>query len=371
MTDLQARFRVAQQIPAPDLWPDIEHRLVAADPVDRPPLRAVGSTVNRPSSIRKVLTIAAAFLIAIPAIAFALFALRSDGHRVPGNDVPSSPFERVHGWIAFAGSQGVIAVDPSVPSDQIPLTGGGLNQPIAWSSDGSTLLVRRGDCCGGRHAIFAIRSDGTETRLTPSAISYGASFSPDGSVVVYGQGTGNGQRGYVDSLYLVNASGGTPTLLAKGDPGGTEYDFPAWSPDGAVIAYTARGPAANDPSISLMSPEGTNQRVLVPASAVGSGWIYGLDWSPDGSRLVFGVVTAKDKSDIWVVDANGSGLKKLISGGWFPSWSPDGSRIAFTLQGRLTTMNPDGGDVVPVAGMTSIGPSWVAVAWNPVSPSGG
>jgi Tol biopolymer transport system component len=372
MTNLRDRFRVVEQIPAPDLWTDIQDRLAVSDSADRPQPRPGGSPAIRRDWVRKLVTIAAAFAIAVPAIAFAVYALHSNGQRGSGNKQPAGLFEQVHGWIAFAGSRQVIAVDPADPSKQIQLTAdSGENEPLAWSSDGSTLLVRRGPCCGNKHSLFALRSDGTEVRLTPRGQIFGASFSPDGSVVVYGYGTGNGRSGYVQSLYLVYSTGGAPTLLAKGDPNGTEYGFPSWSPDGSAIAYEALGPGVkHNPSISIMDPDGTNRRVLISASELGSGGFYGLDWSPDGSRLVFGVQTAKNRSDIWVVDANGKGLVRLKRDGWFPTWSPDGTRIAFnTLQGRLVTMNANGGDLRSLAGATPIAASWVA--WNPISSGNG
>ncbi|MGH2596490.1 MAG: TolB family protein [Actinomycetota bacterium] len=369
MADLRDRFRIAEKIPAPDLWPDIQERLGAADP-DQPVtlglVVSAGSGPSRRDAARKWLTIAAAFLIAVPAIAFAIHAIHSSGQRSSGDKQRASLFEQVHGWVAFAGSRQVIAIDPLDPSHQILLTGDGLNQPIAWSSDGSTLLVRRGPCCGKKHPLFALRSDGSEMRLTPRGQIFGASFSPDGSVVVYGYGSWKGRGGHVQSLYLVNTTGGAPTLLAKGDPNGTEYDFPAWSPDGSTIAFEAWSAEPNHASISLMRPDGTDRRVLVSASELGSGGFYGLDWSPDGSRLVFGVQTAKNRSEIWVVDSDGTGLQRLRHYGWSPSWSPDGSRIAFdTLTGQLITMSADGGGVGTIAGATPISGSWVA--WNPVA----
>jgi Tol biopolymer transport system component len=87
-----------------------------------------------------------------------------------------------------------------------------------------------------------------------------------------------------------------------------------------------------------------------------------IDWSPDSKRIVFTSLSRADpyKGDVYVVRANGTGLRRLTS---TPNvsetdavWSPDGSRIAFvrdvTLGPPLTrypriaqaiwTMGPDG-----------------------------
>lgn len=59
-------------------------------------------------------------------------------------------------------------------------------------------------------------------------------------------------------------------------------------------------------------------------------------WSPDGKRLAF----TKDGgcgSQVWIVNADGSGLHRLTDGhadAW-PSWSPDGRTIDSTAKTRL------------------------------------
>jgi len=63
--------------------------------------------------------------------------------------------------------------------------------------------------------------------------------------------------------------------------------------------------------------------------------------SPDGSRLVIGVVRA-GRTELWVRAMATGALTKLSSGGTFnyrPSWSPDGREVIFTSdqRGRITT----------------------------------
>ena len=64
-----------------------------------------------------------------------------------------------------------------------------------------------------------------------------------------------------------------------------------------------------------------------------------LDWSPDGSRMVFARMS--DGLTLHVVDFSTSSESYLIDG-YGPQWSPDGNKIAFIGDDDLRTINPDG-----------------------------
>ena len=75
-------------------------------------------------------------------------------------------------------------------------------------------------------------------------------------------------------------------------------------------------------------------------------------WSHDGQRVVFDAINANGVYEFFVVNADGSGLRKLGSGK-NPDWSPDDKQIAFDAPGaqgsQVFVQNLDGQGLVQVA----------------------
>ena len=274
-------------------------------------------------------------------------------------------FAEVHGWIVYRSGSQIMAVDPANPQDTLSLGPAHGADPIGWSPDGTRLLLQTTDANGIRTDLYVLNADGSKTRLTHGVVSEccggghspaGGSFSPDGTMVVYGDG---------GELYVVDANGGRPRLLAGNGPGGAALFSPAWSPDGSLVAFPSilgEGDSIKA-AISVMKADGTGRRVIV---GPGAGGTYartiasGLAWSPDGSHLAFSSVFGH----IYFVGADGSGLRQITDGGlnFWPSWSPDGSRIAFMNGPFLNTMAIDGSDLQQVF----LGEDYSSIAWNPI-----
>jgi hypothetical protein len=271
-------------------------------------------------------------------VAFALLlatmgAIAVGSGLVPPDGRPEGIFADVSGWIAYGDHRGIWAVDPTRPGDpdsQVQLSSKD-GTPIAWSPDGSKLLVLRNlsDLMDSvEMVLFVLNADGTETRLAQAGDRSAADFTPDGSQVVYGDG---------DNIYVIDAEGGTPELLLAGDP-------PLWtfSPDGTQIAYIDWGHGDSGHSVRVMNSDGTGMRVVVEDSMnMGAGHIrdFGLDWSPDGQHLVFA-----NTRGVYVVGIDGSGLIEVSSlrfEGADPHWSPDGSLISHNF-GSLAIVRWDG-----------------------------
>jgi Tol biopolymer transport system component len=117
-----------------------------------------------------------------------------------------------------------------------------------------------------------------------------------------------------------------------------------------------------DGRIHLMNVDGTGDTPLTVS--VGGA----PAWSPDGTRLAF-----TGDSGIYLMNADGSGVVRLIADGFEPTWSPDGRRIAFamthhdstdsdtTLTQRIAAVQTDGSGFV----WLSAGPTDFSPAWSP------
>jgi len=106
---------------------------------------------------------------------------------------------------------------------------------------------------------------------------------------------------------------------------------PSWSPDGRAVAYTSWRKVATGGGLDfyisrifqgiIENPtKGRNESNMQPA------------FSPDGTRIAFASNRADNNNEIYVMNADGSGLRRLTdhpAADLIPTWSPNGTQIAF------------------------------------------
>ena len=295
---------------------------------------------------------------------------------------PPGIFSGVGGWIAYGNRWGIWAVDPSHPGDResrVQLSSiGGI--PLAWSSDGSELLIsrefwvllsrrqlRHGEKGpASRRGLFVLHADGTETHLVREEVS-GASFSPDGTTVVFAPSLELVRPHLDPGIYRIDADGGVPRLLVEPTSRylpdqdrsfRTGLYFPTFSPDGTKIAFFD-GFGDNSHSLRVVNADGSDLHVLIDNMEAYR--ITNLVWSPDGTHLAFG---RRIFDGIYTIEVDGSGLTLVIPEGENPHWSTDGSRISFEYQGvgrrgELNIADRDGSHIQSF-GFAASGP------WNPL-----
>jgi Tol biopolymer transport system component len=154
--------------------------------------------------------------------------------------------------LAFAGAQGIRVVN-SGGKGLRRLTRGRDSSPT-WSRDGQTIAFSR-ESRGVSH-VLQIRADGTGHRRLATRAERPA-FSPDGATIAFLR---NG------SIWLMDADGGRQRRLPRAGSGHVDL---AWSPDGRYLAYQYQ-----HYELHVVALDGMTRR-LVPSYGAD---ITGIDW---------------------------------------------------------------------------------------------
>jgi Tol biopolymer transport system component len=191
----------------------------------------------------------------------------------------------------------------------------------AWAPSGKRLAFDAGT------RLAVMRSDGTGFRLLPQVTSDDGepAWSPDGKRLVL---SGAEEVGGESDLHVLELATGRARRLTS--DGGRA---PAWSSRGR-IAFTKGGSPSRPGTGSVYSvrPGGADLRLLVRRASHPA-------WSPRGTRLIV-VRPRRTLTALWVVGADGRGLRRMVTPGadnpQQPCWSPDGREIAYTgFEGNL------------------------------------
>lgn len=169
--------------------------------------------------------------------------------------------------------------------------------------------------------VWVMNDDGTDQkRLTKRGKCYDAHYTPDAKFIY--MDCEDGPNGYGD-IFRIKGEGGGLTNLTN-TPDNIE-SYPVVSPDGKKVAFMLGSPTGFE--IYTMNLDGSDKKAITSHSLDES-----PAWSPDSKKIAFD--SLRSGWNIWVVNADGTGLKQVtkLSGriSMSPVFSPDGKSIAFT-----------------------------------------
>ena len=127
-------------------------------------------------------------------------------------------------------------------------------------------------------------------------------------------------------LWIQNLEGGKQVL-----PVSTSYvSSPAFAPDGTRVAFSSRSKDSVDADLFVMETSNRRPRNITRHAGIDTS----PSWSPTGQQIAF-VSDRSATPQLWVIDADGSNLERLVSEGGHcdsPNWSPDGRFITYSWQ---------------------------------------
>ena len=247
---------------------------------------------------------------------------------------------------------------------------------VALSPDGKRLAFLRGYPAEGQSALIVAKADGTSEqklaiRKAPDFFS-GAedapAWSPDGTIIACPAGTTGADGSYMSVLEVRVQDGSTKPLTPHR---WWRVGRMAWLRDGKGLIFTGREQESDPSQIWYLSyPSGKLHRitndlndyrsvsltadgtslVTVQSGLLSSIWIApsgdtehaknirsnnadgveGISWTPDG-RLVY-ASRSSGRSDIWIMNQDGSNQKQLTADGSNNKWptaAADGRYIVF------------------------------------------
>lgn len=174
---------------------------------------------------------------------------------------------------------------------QRAMDGASENRSVA--SDGTAAMVM---IAGGVSNVYLVSPGGSRTQLTHGNWASQPSFSPDGQRIVYENRTGEDVAS--SEIVVISRDGSDQRALARGTD-------PSWSPNGSLVLFKTPTTSVGGFGweIATINPDGSELTRLIPG--------VHPTWSPDGNRVAYMAETGPQRTDIWVINTDGTGRRCL------------------------------------------------------------
>lgn len=231
-----------------------------------------------------------------------------------------------------------------------------------WSADGNSILFVAEPYSNTQQVYVIHLAAGGVKPVNLSNNKYDETFanwSPDNSRIVFASNRSGGYQ-----VYTMKADGSDVQPLTLSQKYGYS-GWPAWSPDGKRIAYTAGG-TPDKRELYVINADGSGVVQLTSFNSL----VARPVWSPDSSKIVFTFqkgVAPENRYNVYITNADHTGLHALTTGDTIdsgPVWSPDGSRIAFysnlnsNQNSNTFVINPDASGLAQLTSAGGLYPSY-------------
>ncbi len=185
-----------------------------------------------------------------------------------------------------------------------------------WSPDGRRIAFLRPSRAGADLVVLSLSERKEKLLARLSRLGHQLSWSPNGKYLA----VEDRPDGEPQGIFLVASDSGSRDRVTASPNGFTDI-WPAFSPDGRALAF-ARG--NRDFAVYMLELGNDGAPATAPQPLTTHSYLLGgLDWTPDGRQLTFGLYTEEVGWRLWQVgvEAQGKAPVPLQVLGWQPSFA--------------------------------------------------